>query len=303
MLRSIKLQTPTLPLPLTIWRVGPHGERMLDFDPVLLGRRSYAHVCAYKPVLAATAPSAGQPGGPSGGGAPPGGASPAGATAAPAKVLICRDGPPEPPPPDSGELTLGMRVARPVRAGRLSLPGHRRQLRQRAGAAVPARLHGAGVRGGVGWLRAARRQGAARLPPGRLAARHRVQPRRRGRLQRGQRHVPRHAPAAREPDRVEPGAPALPRSAPGRPPGRLRPRAAQGPRRRAGHPAVAPRALDGRDPRPCRATCRRALPPGNRRLPRRRPPSRAPSRPPPARRPKQERPPGLRPPPPPGRSR
>src|SRR6185369_2130266 len=33
MLRSIKLQTPTLPLPLTIWGLrNEHGERVLDFD-------------------------------------------------------------------------------------------------------------------------------------------------------------------------------------------------------------------------------------------------------------------------------
>jgi len=108
MLRSIKLQTPTLPLPLTIWgRVTPQGERVLDFDPVLLGRRSYAHVCAYKPVLS-TSPAAGAPPAPPG--SPPAG-SPAPA-AAPEKVLICHDGPPEPPPPDSGELTLGLQWPR-----------------------------------------------------------------------------------------------------------------------------------------------------------------------------------------------
>lgn len=86
-LRSIKLQTPTLPLPLTIWgRLNRRGERVLDFDPVLIGRRSYAHVCAYEPV--ATDPKTG--------------------AKKQAKVAACRDGKPAPPTPDSGELTLGM---------------------------------------------------------------------------------------------------------------------------------------------------------------------------------------------------
>lgn len=76
MLRSIKLYTPTLPLPLTIWgRIGPRGERVLDFDPVLLGRRSYAHVCAYKPLVSVS------PGAPLA--APPPGAPPQGQPGAP----------------------------------------------------------------------------------------------------------------------------------------------------------------------------------------------------------------------------
>jgi hypothetical protein len=87
MLRSIKLQTPTLPLPLTIWgRRGEDGVPALDFDPVLLGRRSYAHVCAYKPV------ELGDPKGPR----------------KQEKVLPCRDGRPALPTPDSGELLLGL---------------------------------------------------------------------------------------------------------------------------------------------------------------------------------------------------
>jgi hypothetical protein len=91
MLRSIKLQTPTLPLPLTIWgRVNRRGERMLDFDPVLIGRRSYAHVCAYEPV--ATDPKTG--------------------AKKPAKVTVCKDGKPAVPTPDSGELTLGLQWPR-----------------------------------------------------------------------------------------------------------------------------------------------------------------------------------------------
>jgi hypothetical protein len=93
MLRSVKLQTPTLPLPLTLWgRVGGHGSRVLDFDPVLLGRRSYAHVCAYRP----TEPVTSDPRTPR----------------KQDKVLICRDGPPEPPAPDSGEITLGLQWPR-----------------------------------------------------------------------------------------------------------------------------------------------------------------------------------------------
>ncbi|WP_437827063.1 hypothetical protein [Sorangium sp. So ce1153] len=94
-LRSIKLQTPTLPLPLTVWgRLSEDGQRLLDFDPVLLGRRSYRHVCAYRPV-APIADAA---------------RSPAGAPARGSvdHVDVCRDGRPEPPPPDAGELTLGM---------------------------------------------------------------------------------------------------------------------------------------------------------------------------------------------------
>ncbi|UQA55754.1 hypothetical protein [Polyangium aurulentum] len=88
MLRSIKLQTPTLPLPITIWgRVDEQGRKTLDFDPVLLGRRSYAHVCAYKPI------------------------EPADPKAGPRKVEkapFCRDSTPQMPSPDSGELLLGM---------------------------------------------------------------------------------------------------------------------------------------------------------------------------------------------------
>jgi hypothetical protein len=90
MLRSIKLQTPTLPLPLTLWgRGNARGERLLDFDPVLLGRRSYQHVCAYRPI---ESPSAD-------GKAPPPRAD---------KVMVCRDGPAEPPSSDSGEISLGL---------------------------------------------------------------------------------------------------------------------------------------------------------------------------------------------------
>lgn len=91
MLRSIKLQTPTLPLPLTIWgRKDEHGNRLLDFDPVLLGRRDYQHVCAYKPIdpedLKSNRPVE--------------------------KAPICRDTPPKPPQPDSAEIILGLQWPR-----------------------------------------------------------------------------------------------------------------------------------------------------------------------------------------------
>jgi hypothetical protein len=50
MLQTIRLTSPTLPLPLTIWgRRDERGRKVLDFDPVLLTRRSYSHVCAYPP--------------------------------------------------------------------------------------------------------------------------------------------------------------------------------------------------------------------------------------------------------------
>jgi hypothetical protein len=89
-LRSIKLQTPALPLPLTIWgRIDATGQKVLDFDPVLLGRRSYAHVCSYKPVESAPEDSSRAP-------------------RKPEKVSICRDGNQPIPTPDSAELTLGM---------------------------------------------------------------------------------------------------------------------------------------------------------------------------------------------------
>lgn len=94
MLRSIKLQTPTLPLPLTIWgRMNEQGHRVLDFDPVLLDRRSYAHVCAYRPLVDSSLPD------PSAPRAPP---------KKPEKVLVCHDGPAALPAPNAGELTLGL---------------------------------------------------------------------------------------------------------------------------------------------------------------------------------------------------
>lgn len=90
MLRSIKLQTPTLPLPLTIWgRIDGKGQKVLDFDPVLLGRRSYTHICAYKPVDTSSADSSKSP-------------------KKPERVGICRDGKASVPTPDSAELSLGL---------------------------------------------------------------------------------------------------------------------------------------------------------------------------------------------------
>jgi hypothetical protein len=90
MLRSIKLSTSTLPLPLTLWgRIDGKGGKVLDFDPVLLTRRSYRHVCAYKPTE---------------GPAP----DPKLAPQKPDKVMICRDGPEEPAGPDAGEILLGL---------------------------------------------------------------------------------------------------------------------------------------------------------------------------------------------------
>ncbi|WP_437521465.1 hypothetical protein WME79_29105 [Sorangium sp. So ce726] len=98
MLRSIKLQTPTLPLPLTVWgRLTEDGQRLLDFDPVLLGRRSYRHVCAYRPVADTPRSPVGAPSAPA-----------APSPLSPERVDVCRDGRPEPPPADAGELTLGM---------------------------------------------------------------------------------------------------------------------------------------------------------------------------------------------------
>jgi len=88
MLRSIKMQTPTLPLPVTIWGrrgTGKSETQQLYFDPVLIGRRAYGNVCAYKP-----------PEGPAAGGKP-------------RKPEVCTHEPPPLPTPDSGELTLGLR--------------------------------------------------------------------------------------------------------------------------------------------------------------------------------------------------
>lgn len=104
MLRSIKVQTPTQPLPLTIWRPITKGNNPLTqvgssisgatttgqlmFDPVLLGRRNYGHVCAYPPVSE---------------------------TAKRGKaddVPLCRGGRPRTPTPDSAEMRLGMQWPR-----------------------------------------------------------------------------------------------------------------------------------------------------------------------------------------------
>jgi hypothetical protein len=100
MLRSIKLQTPVQPLPLTIWRPnagsaagalgpGPDTETLgkLLFDPVLLGRRDYGHVCAYPPVEKAAKPGEEVP------------------TCAPPRKRAM-------PTPDAAELTLGFQWPR-----------------------------------------------------------------------------------------------------------------------------------------------------------------------------------------------
>jgi hypothetical protein len=88
MLRSIKLQTPGLPLPVSIFGRVEGGKQRLDFDPMLIGRRDYRHICTYKPIEAA---------GPDGKPDPNRD-----------KVMPCVDGTPRPPEPDSGELTLGL---------------------------------------------------------------------------------------------------------------------------------------------------------------------------------------------------
>ncbi len=95
LLRSIKLQTPTQPLPLTIWRPISKGSGgsafsggsastigQLMFDPVLLGRRSYRHNPFYKPVRKRAELGSNVP-------------------------MPERSGPPSPPTPDSAELRLG----------------------------------------------------------------------------------------------------------------------------------------------------------------------------------------------------
>ncbi|MBK8255527.1 MAG: hypothetical protein IPK82_23050 [Polyangiaceae bacterium] len=86
MLRSIKLQTPNLPLPLTIWGRMSGGRRVLDFDPILIGRRSYAHIAAYAPV-------------------------PTDQKKVP-KIQALKDGREAARTPDMGELTLGLQWPR-----------------------------------------------------------------------------------------------------------------------------------------------------------------------------------------------
>ena len=85
MLRSIKLQTPSLALPVNIFGREEQGQQKLDFDPILVGRRHYGHICGYKPIEGGE-----------------------GAAGKPDKVKACTDGAPRPPEPDSGEITVGL---------------------------------------------------------------------------------------------------------------------------------------------------------------------------------------------------
>ncbi|MFO0555327.1 MAG: hypothetical protein U0271_43525 [Polyangiaceae bacterium] len=86
MLRSIKIQTPNVPLPVTIWRNSREGGKLL-FDPVLLGRRSYAHLCAYPPTVNDDGASAKKD---------------------PNKIELCKDGQPAAPSSDSADILLGL---------------------------------------------------------------------------------------------------------------------------------------------------------------------------------------------------
>ncbi len=87
MLKSIKVQMPTLPVPVTIFRRRKDGSTKLDFDPMLLGRRSYAHVCAYPPVLSD---------------------DPNAPKKDPGSIDLCKDGKPATPESDSADLLVGM---------------------------------------------------------------------------------------------------------------------------------------------------------------------------------------------------
>ncbi len=89
MLRSIKLQAPQQMVPLTLWgRSSANDGGRLYFDPQLLGRRSYAHVCAYRPTDSSEA---------SGPPVKPGD-----------KVPTCIDQTASMPSADSSEITLGL---------------------------------------------------------------------------------------------------------------------------------------------------------------------------------------------------
>lgn len=88
MLRSIKVQTPAMPVPVTIWRRTELDRRGdLDFDPSLLTHRSYKHVCAYQPVESA---------------------DPKVAPKSPDHMERCIDGEPRERRPDEGEIFLGL---------------------------------------------------------------------------------------------------------------------------------------------------------------------------------------------------
>ncbi|NUP05030.1 MAG: hypothetical protein HOW73_03100 [Polyangiaceae bacterium] len=87
MLKSIKVQTPAMPVPVTIWRRSrkdPNGK--LDFDPSLLTQRNYKHVCAYPPLESADGKSSGKK---------------------PDQMERCMHGEPADRRPDEGEIFLG----------------------------------------------------------------------------------------------------------------------------------------------------------------------------------------------------
>lgn len=85
MLKSIKVRTPAMPVPVTIWRrIGDSDAAgTLDFDPGLLSQWSYTHVCAYGPI--------------EGEGVTP-----------PTELKRCVHGTPGDHRPDQGEILLGL---------------------------------------------------------------------------------------------------------------------------------------------------------------------------------------------------
>ena len=86
MLRSIKLQTPALPVPVSIFARSEGDRGVLLFDPKLMGQRHFGHICSYKPIEGDD------------GSAP----------MKPEKVKACSDTQARPNEPDTAELTLGM---------------------------------------------------------------------------------------------------------------------------------------------------------------------------------------------------
>jgi len=84
MLKSIKVRTPGMPMPVTIWR-RTEKKTQLDFDPGMLSQFSYNHVCAYAPLEKDD-------------GSPP---------KPPGELTRCVHGTPVAPRPDQGEIQLG----------------------------------------------------------------------------------------------------------------------------------------------------------------------------------------------------